>query len=339
MVVADVVVDVVGGADADAQVSGKLHHQPVAPGVSLHEILLQLEIEALGAEPVQVSFGHRPGLVDPAGLHEGGYLALSASGQDDQALRVLRKNADVQLGLRSLLGEDVGEREQAAQIGVTLDRLRQGRQMMAALERELDPEDPVEAQGPADLREPHGAAQVVMVGQGEAHVSQLPGPGDQLIDRGRPVLEGEVAVAVKLSVLGRSHASASLPVPSAGEEVLEDGQALPFFEDALEVPPRYGPLAPPLVVQTPGILHRLHRRRRLLEEDIAGSVLGFDDPHRSRLYQRTTGSRACRRSGILDHGSTSLIWKIGVSSPSTASSCLMASCSWRHFRTSWKRLD
>ena len=70
---------------------------------------------------------------------------------------------------------------------------------------DLQPDDRMQADGLGGAHEPDGAVQSRVVRDGQAGQTQLHGPLDQVVGRGRTVEEREVRVAVELGVRGGCH--------------------------------------------------------------------------------------------------------------------------------------
>ena len=195
----DVVVDVVGGYYPHSQVTGQLHEAAVSPGISLDQVTLQLHEDVGCPEPLQVPPQGLLGLPHASLGGHAGDRPPGAPGEHDQALSVLRYELGVQLRTSSV-GADVGVGDEPAQVAVSLLSGREKGQVGAAHEGELRPGDGVHSQAPGHLGELHGPAQVVVVGEGQGRVAQLPGSRQELANGGGPLPEGVVAVAVQLDV-------------------------------------------------------------------------------------------------------------------------------------------
>ena len=200
----DVVVDVVGGDDARAQPAGQPEQEVVARPVAVDQVSLELEEDVVGAEPVQVVAGPGLGVLGLALDQEGGDRAPGAAGQEDEALGVTGEEFGVEPGVEAVAA-DAGVGDEVAQVGVALPRLGQEGEVGAVLEGDLGPGYGLDAQAGGGAGELHGAAQVVVVGEGQGAVAEIASAGQQPADGGGPLLEGVVAVAVELDVCVRGH--------------------------------------------------------------------------------------------------------------------------------------
>ena len=91
--------------------------------------------------------------------------------------------------------------------------------MVGAHEGYLRADDGLDAQGAGSAGEIHGPAEVVVVGDGQGGIAQAHGAGQQLLDKGRPFLEGVVAMAVELGI-ALNHCGVPIVLPSTPRRAL-----------------------------------------------------------------------------------------------------------------------
>ena len=96
--------------------------------------------------------------------------------------------------------EDVGVRNQLGQVSVTLPGFGQQGQVGAVFQCHLGAADRLDPRAAGHLGKVHGAAKVVVVGNGQGPVPQIPGAHHQFLYRGCPLLEGIVGVTVQFRV-------------------------------------------------------------------------------------------------------------------------------------------
>ena len=211
----DVVVDVVGGHRGHAHLVRQLVEAPDPLGVPLDQVVLELHEDSARPEPLQVPPQEGLGLPQLPLGGQAGELSLGASGEQDQALGVVGDVLGVQPGSPAV-GAYVGVGYEAAQVGVAPLGGRQEGKVGAAHQSDLGPGDGLDAQAAGGLGELLGAAQVVVVGEGQCAVAQLRGPGQELRGQGGPLLEGVAAVAVQLCTGGhdRNFTALAFLIPS-----------------------------------------------------------------------------------------------------------------------------
>ena len=152
------VVDVVGGHQRNACIPGYSRQPPVAVRVSLQEILLQLYVHGAGTEPVQIPPKELLGLTDSVFHGEAGEGTVAASGEKDDALRVMGQVRGVQPGIPAV--DVVGQGEEAGDVGVPRPRLCKQREAGAVGEGQFPAGDGPDAQVVGQPGELQGTAQV-----------------------------------------------------------------------------------------------------------------------------------------------------------------------------------
>ena len=85
----EVVVDVIGRDDGDAELLPQRDEASDAIVVAEDEVVLQLEVEVVGAKPVQVPFGRGLRFLGAAGGDQGGDFARAAAGKRNQSQCVI----------------------------------------------------------------------------------------------------------------------------------------------------------------------------------------------------------------------------------------------------------
>ena len=86
--------DVARADDADADAFGKLHEGAVARTVAEDKVVLQLDEDVVGAEPVDEAAEGGFGLGGAVRLDESGNEAVSAAGEEDEAGGVVGQFVD-----------------------------------------------------------------------------------------------------------------------------------------------------------------------------------------------------------------------------------------------------
>jgi hypothetical protein len=233
-----VVVDVVGGNDAQAELPGQRHQPLVAGPVAVDKVVLELQPEAAAAEKLQVAAGGPPRPVRVSSGHEPGHLAFPAPGEGDDAFGVAGEGIRIE-GRRVAGAVEVGVGEEAAEVGVTLGRLHEQREMgfihrlrdesrsFAVLEAagfnprsrcsypasqcHLGADDRLHVPLLGRLGELHRPRQPVVVGQRQRRVVEPARLEHQLQRRRCALPEGEAAMAVELDVLTHIAARTSRP--------------------------------------------------------------------------------------------------------------------------------
>src|ERR671914_3112572 len=148
--------------------------------------------------------------------HQAGKLTPGTPGKQDNAFSVVLQVLGVEAGV--LTAVEVGVGNEVAQVVVSLASGSQQGQMGAISEGDFSPSNGLEVQAPGCLGEVHGAAQVIMVGEGQGRIAQFSGPHQELLHRGSSLLKGIVAVTVQFGV-AHTPALGVLPVPRAVHQI------------------------------------------------------------------------------------------------------------------------
>ena len=140
----DVIVHVVGGHDRRPHVLGQPGKLPVACGVPLQEVLLELHVYVLRAVPLHVVLQQLPGLLATALQRQPGEASVPSAGEQDHAFRMGGKVRRVEPWLPAVDG--VGQGEQSGYVGVPLARPGQKDQAGAVVEGQLPSGNGLDAQ-------------------------------------------------------------------------------------------------------------------------------------------------------------------------------------------------
>ena len=114
--------------------------------------------------------------------YQAGDLSLAASGKQNESLSHLGQVLDVEGRVFAAAGY-VGVGDDVAQVAVPLLRLGQQGEVGAVIEGDLRSGDGLNLQGPGNLGEVHGPAQIVVVGKGQSPVAQILGAKQQVLNR------------------------------------------------------------------------------------------------------------------------------------------------------------
>src|SRR5690606_7868357 len=213
-VLAPDVVAVVGGDHADAVPVGELAQHRVQSLLLLEPVVLDLDEEVL-PEDVEVLLEKPLALLGPEVEDGARDLGAEAAGERDHALRVLAEQLEVDTRLH-VEALEVGAAREAAEVLVTLEVLREEREVVVAavelrrtaalLEARagrdvgLEPDDGLDAVGDAGPVELDGPVHVAVVRHGHGGVvgGDLLDPLHQLADARGPVQEAVSGVLMEV---------------------------------------------------------------------------------------------------------------------------------------------
>ena len=149
-----VAVDVAGGDGAQAQVLRQVGQGAVAAGIAVDEVVLELNEEVGGAEPLEVAAGGLLGLAVAALRDERRHLAPVAAGEGDEPLGVLGEGFRLDAGPAALVAQ-MGVGEETTEVGVAALGLAEEGQVVAVGQRDLGAGDGAQAPGAGALGELH----------------------------------------------------------------------------------------------------------------------------------------------------------------------------------------
>ena len=280
------VVNIVGGYQRDAGIAGQRRQLPVASGVPLQEVLLELYVHRVRAVPLPVLAQQFPGFPAPARLHQPGEGPVPAAGQEDHSAGVIAQVRRVQPRLPAVDG--ISQGEEAADVGVALPGSGQERQPRAVGQGQFSSGNGLDTQTVGQPGKLQGAAQVG-VSQGQGGIPILSGPGQQLVSVGRSQPKRIEALGVQFSVNGNHEASLALgvlPIPAVPPLVPKQGDLSPVFPAHPVIGAGQGFPHPP-EIEAPPVFDVGHPVPPIIQ--LQGHRLAFrplPDHHRAGLKQR-----------------------------------------------------
>ena len=192
-----VVVDVVGGDHRDADFPGDSDQLPVAVGVPVQKVPMELDVDRAGTVPVQVPLQKVVGITWATAHRQFRETPVAPARQQDDTLGVVGQKRGVEPRLPAVGG--VGGGEEPGDVGVPGPRLCQQREAGAVGQGQLAAHDGPDVQAVCKPRELQRPAEVG-VGQGQRGVPVLLRLRQQLVRVGCPSPEGVEALGVKLYV-------------------------------------------------------------------------------------------------------------------------------------------
>ncbi len=200
---AAVVMDATSRHDAKLQGLGDVDQRSGQGQITPHAIALQLDEESVSSELFPTAFGAPARRREPFGF-EGPrqQSALPATREHDQPILTRGERIEREPRVEAI-GAEVSLREQPAEVGVSLRRLGEQREVRSVGERHLGAGDRLETERLRRLRERHRAVQAVAIGEGEGLIAELVGGRDEILGERGTVEKRESGVAVQLGVHGR----------------------------------------------------------------------------------------------------------------------------------------
>ena len=198
VVLASEVVDVAGTHQRPPDLAGNPHNPLVGLLLGCEAVLLDLEVDVVGAERLQHLVGVRPGIAIAPVQQRLAEARLQAAGQSDDTLGMCRDLGHVQRRLTALVALQKAGRRQLDEVAVAGRGGRQQRQVKAVQATRGTPQvivddvhlaaqdrlDPVLAAGREQL---HRAVHHAVVGQPERRLVKRRGALHQRVDLARPV--------------------------------------------------------------------------------------------------------------------------------------------------------
>ena len=203
------VVDVVGGHQLEARLRSHLHQPRIDLGQLGDARLLHLEVDVLPAEHVHQALDLGFGGSHLTVLKRTGQPAAGAARETDEPFGMLAQDAVVHARLVVVALEE-GHAAQLEQVAVALIVARKQCQVPALFVLPffakavlhhigLEPDDRLDARGPALQVELDDAGEDPVVGDGEGRHAQLRGPGDELLHLAGAVERGVVGMDVQMT--------------------------------------------------------------------------------------------------------------------------------------------
>jgi hypothetical protein len=177
---------------------------------------------------------------------------------------VVLEMTGVQAGVLAVVNVGVGN--EVAQVVVSLAGGGQQSQMGAILEGNLYTGNGLDIQAPGHLSKMHGAAQVVMIGEGQGRIAQLSGPYQELLYRRSPFLKGIIRMTVQFDV-AHTQELGILPVPRPIHQVPKDSNASAVFSNHQVIHSDNWSLPPPLFIDATQVIYRDHLAPASLDPD------------------------------------------------------------------------
>ena len=197
----------------------KLDDPPVRPLLLVDPVLLDLEVDLLGAEGLDQVVDVGAGVVAPLLDQAPAEARLQAAGEGDHPLGVRGEqlHVDVRLAAREALEEaGRGELDEVGEAGVALGQQGQVVALVADLlldrvavvdEVGLEADDRLDPVLAAGLVEVDGAVHHAVVGEAERGLSELRGAGRHRVDLAGAVEQRVLAVGVEMDGRRRAHRS------------------------------------------------------------------------------------------------------------------------------------
>jgi hypothetical protein len=126
--------------------------------------------------------------------------------------------------------------------------------MRAVLKGNLCAGNRLDVQAPGHLGKVQGAAQVVMVGEGQGGIAQFSGPYQKLLYRGSSFLKGIITMAMQFGV-GHIPGLGILSVPGPIQHVPKDRNLSAVFSAHPVIHPDHRPLPPPLFINVTKVVY------------------------------------------------------------------------------------
>ena len=193
------VVDVVGDDAGEFVALGEVCEAGYEDGVVGLPVVLELEVELVGAEEADEAAGGVVGAAPFAGEEGGGDLAAAAAGEGDEAVGAAEELVVGEGGV-AFGGVGLGAADEVSEVVPAVLVFDEEGEVGAALQGELGAEDGVDAVLVGGAQEAGGAVDGVVVGEGQGGHAELGGAAHEVFGVAGAVEEGEVGVGVEFGV-------------------------------------------------------------------------------------------------------------------------------------------